>query len=205
MVLVNDSLTVVLVGDWNKLYIQPDWMASNIFEKEELEIGVNGQGTDLSVAYRGDGVIISPSQSRMVFSVINTDDDTLNTLCGCLNRFMDKAVTPNLFAYGLNVDFVEEEGTLFAEVLDSMSDTSALVESGYEIISTNVNRTLKRDDKIIKMDSNIENKNLKIHFNEHHASEENKANISIEKINSFIKECCDILRGLGYEIEGDDE
>ena len=79
MVLVNDSLTVVLVGDWNKLYIQPDWMASNIFEKEELEIGVNGQGTDLSVAYRGDGVIISPSQSRMVFSVINTDDDTLNT------------------------------------------------------------------------------------------------------------------------------
>ena len=109
MVLVNDSLTVVLVGHWNKLYIQPDWMASNIFEKEELEIGVNGQGTDLSVAYRGDGVIISPSQSRMVFSVINTDDDTLNTLCGCLNRFMDKAVTPNLFAYGLNVDFVEEE------------------------------------------------------------------------------------------------
>lgn len=205
MVLVNDSLTVVLVGDWNKLYIQPDWMASNIFEKEELEIGVNGQGTDLSVAYRGDGVIISPSQSRMVFSVVNTDDETLNTLCECLNRFIDKAFTPHLFAYGLNVDFIEEEGTLFAEVLDSMSDTNAIVESGYEIISTKVNRTLKRDDKVIKMDSNIENRNLKIHFNEHHATEEDKADFSIEKINSFVKECSDILCGLGYELEGDDE
>ena len=27
MVFLNDSLTVVLVGDWNKLYIQPDWVA----------------------------------------------------------------------------------------------------------------------------------------------------------------------------------
>ena len=37
MVFINDSLTVVLVGDWNKLYTQPDWMASNIFEAEEKQ------------------------------------------------------------------------------------------------------------------------------------------------------------------------
>ena len=32
MVFLNDSLTVVLVGDWNKLYIQPDWVANNIYD-----------------------------------------------------------------------------------------------------------------------------------------------------------------------------
>ena len=36
MVFLNDSLTVVLVGDWNKLYIQPDWVANNIYETEEI-------------------------------------------------------------------------------------------------------------------------------------------------------------------------
>lgn len=204
MFFLNDSLTVVLVGDWNKLYIQPDWMASNVFEKEEIEIGINGQGADFSVSYRRDGIIISPGQTNMIFSVINTDDETLNKLCKYLNNFVEKAYTPQLFAYGLNADFVESEGILFAEVLDSMSDTNAIVESGYEIISTKVSRTLKRNDRIINMDSSLENNNLRVSFNEHHASEESICDFSIESIKGFIKECCEILHGLGYEIEGDE-
>ena len=66
---LNDSLTVVLVGDWNKLYIQPDWVANNIYETEEIEIGVNGQGSDFSVSYRCDNVIISPDQGKVVFQL----------------------------------------------------------------------------------------------------------------------------------------
>ena len=30
MHLVDGSVTVVLVGDWNKFYIKPDWVAGNI-------------------------------------------------------------------------------------------------------------------------------------------------------------------------------
>lgn len=204
MVLINDSLTVVLVGDWNKLYIQPDWVANNIFEKKEIEIGINGQGSDFSVTYKGEGIIIAPGQSNMVFSVISTEDDILNNLCKCLNNFIEKAYTPQLFAYGLNADFIEEDGTLFAEVLDSMLDTNAIVENGYEIISTKVSRTLKQDDKIINMDSNLENRSLRVHFNEHHASEETKPSFNLEQIRDFIKRCSDILCGLGYEIEGNE-
>lgn len=204
MFLINDSLTVVLVGDWNKLFIQPDWMASNIFEKEEIEIGVNGQGSDFSISYKGDGVIISPGQTNMVFSVINTDDEILDNLCKCLNNFIEKAFTPQLLAYGLNVDFVEDNDIIFAEVLDSMSDTTPIVENGYEIISTKVSRTLKQDERIINMDSSLENRNLRVHFNEHHASEENAPNFSRAGIREFLDECGRILLGLGYEIEGDE-
>lgn len=73
MFFLNDSLTVVLVGDWNKLYIQPDWMASNVFEKEEIEIGINGQGADFSVSYRRDGIIISPGQTIAIVKNINNN------------------------------------------------------------------------------------------------------------------------------------
>lgn len=204
MVLLNDSLTVVLVGDWNKLFIQPDWMANNVFMKEEIEIGVNGQGSDFTVSYRGNGIIIAPGQSKIVFSVTNTDDDTIDNLCSCLNNFIEKAYTPQLFAYGLNCEFIENDGILFAEVLDSMSDTNAIVENGYEIISTKISRTLKSNNKVINMDSNLESRNLKVHFNEHHASEEDKPKFNIEYIKSFIEECNRILCGLGYEIEGDE-
>lgn len=202
MVFINDSLTVVLAGDWNKLYIQPDWMAENIFEKDKIEIGVNGQGSEFSISYRGESVIISPGQSNMVFSVMNTEKETLLSLCKCLNNFIEKAYTPQLFAYGLNADFLEEEGILFAEVIDSMSDTNTIIENGYELISTKISRTLKRENKIINMDSRLDGNNLEVHFNEHH-TEENKPDFSLEYIRRFIEECSSILCGLGYEIEGD--
>ena len=204
MVFINDSLTVVLVGDWNKLYIQPDWMANNVFEKKEIEIGINGQGADFTVSYRGNGIIVSPGQSNMIFSVTDTADEVLNNLCKCLNNFLEKAVTPQLFAYGLNADFVEEDGILFAEVIDSMSDTNAIIENGYEIVSTKISRTLKRDNKIINMDSNLENKKLTVHFNEHHVLGETVPNLCVDDIKKFIEESCGILYGLGYEIEGEE-
>ena len=204
MVLLNDSLTIVLVGDWNKLYIQPDWMAKHVFESEEVEIGINGQGSDFTVVYRSNGVIISPDQSKLVFSVINTDNDTINDLCRFLNNFLEKAHTPQLFAYGMNIDFVEEDGSLFAEVLDSMSDTNAIIECGYEIVSTQISRTLKNAERVLNMDSHLENSKLKIHFNEHHASEESRPRFTIESLKGFLERCKQILQGLGYELEGDE-
>ena len=205
MVFINDSLTVVLVGDWNKLYTQPDWMASNIFETEEMEIGMNGAGAGFSISYRFSGVIISPNQRKMVFSVMDTEEETLGNLCRFLNNFIEKAYTPQLSAYGLNADFVEDDGILFAEVLDSMSDTGLLVENGYEVASTRVSRTLRCEDRIINMDSSLEDHRLTVRFNGHHVLVEGKPDFHIEYIKGFIEECRKILCGLGYEMEEDEQ
>lgn len=203
MFFVNDSLTVVLVGDWNKLYIQPDWMAENVYEEKEIEIGVNGQGSDFTVSYRCNNVIISPEQSTVIFSVANTSDEIIGKLCQYLNNFIEKAHTPSSIAYGLNGDFVEEDGSIFADVLDNMSDSNAIIENGYEIVSTQISRTLKSNDKIINMNSGLNNARLSVHFNEHHANEE-KPVFRVESIQGFISECCRIVRGLGYDLEGDE-
>lgn len=201
MVLIEDSLSVVLVGDWNKLYIQPDWMAQHIFEKKELEIGVNGQGSEFSVLYRGNGIIVTPGRDKMVFSAINMDSDTIGNLCKCLNNFIEKAFTTQLYAYGLNIDFIEDGGTVFAEVLDSMADTNAIIESGYEVIATRISRTLRNRDKIVNMDSSLEDSRLKVHFNEHHSEIEDKPDFDLTYIREFIDGCREFLCGLGYEME----
>lgn len=203
MVFLNDSLNVVLVGDWNRLYMQPDWMAEHVFEKEEIEICINGQDLALSMAYRSGGVMIAPNQSNVVFSVTGIGDE-IDNLCRCLNNFIEKAYTPQPLTYGLNADFMEEDGTPFAEVLDAMSDTIVIAEEGYEIISTNISRVLKLGNKTIGMDSTLENNILKIHFNEEHTLEESKINFYAEDIKTFLKTSKDILCGLGYEFGGDE-
>ena len=63
MIFAGDSLTIVLLGDWNRFYIQPNWIADNVYGRQEIEMGVNGQGIDFSVTYRCDGVTISESDT----------------------------------------------------------------------------------------------------------------------------------------------
>ncbi len=205
MVTIGNSLTAVLDGDWNKLYMQPEWMAGNIFEKSEIEIGVSGQGSDFTISYRADGVIISPSQSAMLFVAANIEDETLDNLSRCLNNFIKNASTPQPFAYGLNIDFMEDDDILFAKVLDSMSDANDIVKNGYEIISTQVNRTLRKDGRILNMDFRLDGQKLKVHFNEHHVPGQYKPDFNRESIIQFIEECTSILDGLGYEPEADED
>lgn len=204
MVFINDSLTIVLLGDWNKLYIQPDWIAENVYKKNEIEIGVNGQGSDFTVSYKSDNVIVTPEQNKVIFSVGNTNKETISYLCTCINNYVEKAFSPVNMTYGLNCDFIEEKDVIFADVLDSMSDTNAIIECGYEIESTKISRTLKNEDKIMNMDSNLDNSILNVHFNEHHAEVEEKPIFNFEIVKEFINECERIVRELGYDLEGDE-
>ena len=140
----------------------------------------------------------------MIFSVTDTGESELKSLCEYLNNFLEKASTPQFAAYGLNAEFVEENVSAFADVIDSMADAEALVNNGCVIVSTQISRTLRRNNKLINMSSNLENNNLQIRFNEHHIAEESRPNFTLELVKSFIKECREILSGLGYEMEGEE-
>ena len=83
MVFVKDSLSVILLGDWNKLFIQPNWVAENIFERDEMEIGVNGQGSDFGISYRCNNVRILPEQSKIVFAITNMNKENLEYMANC--------------------------------------------------------------------------------------------------------------------------
>lgn len=203
MVFINDSLSIVFIGDWNRIYVQPDWMAGNVFETPEIEVGVSIQGADYTIAYKNEGVTVTPSQTTMMFTAWNTDKKTLNYLCECINHFKNKALSPMLPAYGLNIDFIGNDSDVFSSVVDSMSDVQGIVNSQYEIVSTKVLRTLKRGDKILNMDTELDGSDVRIHFNEHHEAGTDILDFSTEYVDAFIEECSRIVRGLGYEMEGE--
>lgn len=203
MILKSNSLAVVLVGDWNKLYIQPNWIAEHVYEKEEIEIGVNGEGSDFTISYRSDNVIIVAEQSQVVFSAMNYDNMTLENMSKCINNFLEKANTPILSAYGINCDFSDEDGTIFAEVLDNMLDSTRILGQGYEIETAKVSRSLMKNGKNLNIDCSIEGTTVMIHFNEHHAVPE-KPVFSIEVFQEFLQNCRELVVGLGYEMEGEE-
>lgn len=144
MNIVDNSLTIVLLGDWNKLYIQPEWVANNIFCKPEMEIGVEAQGIEFNISYKCNNVIINPSQEKIVFTATNIEEETIKFLADCATNYINNAKTPHLTAYGLNVDFIENEDTLLSDLFDGISDTQALIKLNYEVINSQVSRTIKK-------------------------------------------------------------
>ena len=205
MVFVKDSFTIVLLGDWNKLYMQPDWIAQNVYERQEIEIGVNGQGTEYNVTYRCNGVIIAPTQSQVMFTACDVESGTIDYIVKCVNNFLMKATTPVLLAYGLNCEFVDSDGAVLAHVIDSMSDNSAIIEQGYEINAAKVSRTLIKDGNILNVEMMREGNGAKIHFNEHHGNPTTEMpTISSVQITSFISDCNGLVEAFGYDLEGDE-
>ena len=204
MVLKENSLVIVLVGDWNKLYIQPEWITQHVFNKNEVEMEISGRGSDFTISYKSNNVLIPATQSKMLFSATKIDKDTLQYLCLCLNNFVRQAQSAQKISYGYNVDFSDDNGSLLAKVFDSVSDNFNIVRAGYEIDSMRISQVLKRDKRKISIDSGLINNKAAIHFNEHHDGEDAGPSFCIEDINSFFCECKKILRAQGYEIEDDE-
>jgi len=202
MNIADSSLTVVLLGDWNKLYMQPDWVANNIFCKPEMEIGVEAQGIDVNVSYKCDGIIINPSQEKVVFTAANTKKETIGFLCQYATNYLCNAKTPYLSAYGLNIEFIETDDMILPEVFDNIMDTQELCKLNYTIINSQIQRTLKKDDKIINIQYSQEEDKTKIHFNEHHGEHiTDSIVLDYQSIFDFIETSKEIVNSLGYCFE----
>ncbi|MBQ8028181.1 MAG: hypothetical protein IJ262_02100 [Clostridia bacterium] len=202
MNIVDNSLAIVLLGDWNKLYVQPDWVATNIFCKSEMEIGVDAQGIDINVSYKCDNIIINPSQEKVVLTATNIKPETIDFLAKCANNYITKAKTPFLAAYGLNIDFIETDNTLLPDMFDNVSDSQVLSRLNYAIVNSQMNRTIEKDDKTINIQYNQEQNYSKIHLNEHHSEPDISSIVfDYERVVDFIGYSKDIVTSLGYDIE----
>jgi len=205
MNIVENSLTIVLLGDWNKLYMQPEWVANNIFCKPEMEIGVEAQGIEFNVSYKCNNIVINPSQEKIVITATNTEEETIRFLGDCATNYIGNAKTPHLAAYGFNIDFIETENTLLSDFFDSISDTTSLLTLNYEIVNSQISRTVVKDGNVINIQYTQEQSQSKIHFNEHHAEPNfETVTFNYESIIAFIENSKEIAIALGYEFEDDD-
>lgn len=207
MRLIQNSFSLVVLGDWNKLYTQPDWIVDNIFNCNDMEIGVNFSNPVVGVSYKKDDIIIIPAQDKFTFSLSKIDHDSFCNLTKIINNFLKEAKTPVNIAYGFNIEYNDEDTSIFAHVIDSISDSNALLGNNIEISSTEISRTLRINNKILNMMYMIDDSISTIRFNEHHDIQNplREIKINVDSLNSFINQCNKIVQLLGYELEEEDE
>ena len=102
----------------------------------------------------------------------------------------------------LTCEFSEINSSQFADVIDTISDNSKIIGSGFEILSTKISRSLSKDGIPLNLESSqIDNKTV-MHFNEHHGIPmEEMPVIEAKMIYDFIRAAKSLISALGYDIE----
>ena len=200
MLVRNNSLSVVILGDWSKTFIQPEWIAKNVYKMDEIEIGLNGEGTDITISYRANGISIIPNQLRIVFNLEEISDDNLRVFAEYINNFIQSAVTPVPLSYGINIEYFEENDTRFSDIVDTLPDTTEIISNGYIIETTKICRTLKGNNFLLNMEMTAEGNKVIVQFNEHHENIKD-VTVDVQSIKQCIERCNKIIEGLEYEIE----
>ena len=202
MHIVTGSISIVLRGDWNSYYLQPQWISEKICESEEMEVGFKVEGYKTSISYRKNNVTIDPRPDAMIFTAQTTDEEVLKTLTAFVTNFLATTETPAPIIYGLNVKYHESDTTSFAIVVDSISDSDKISDCGYIIEETHISRKITKDDKVLNVTFDMNTTGLTVSFNEHHTDYDENSKISYEDVKSFLDRTSFLLSKLGYSIEG---
>ena len=201
MKIVNNSFSIVLLGDWSKLYIQPEWIAENIIPEKKIDLFVNGNGLDYKVSYKYKSVTIIPSQERFTIFADIGFTDAIDDCLEITNNIIKKAVTPFFIGYGFNCSYEDEDTSVFSELMDKIEDQFKIIQNGYQINNTTISRELKKDGKILNFVITVEDK-VKLDFNEHHGQKfGNNLIISREDIKIFLNNCEIIVKTYGDNYE----
>lgn len=205
MTLTRNSITIVINGEWSSFYFKPKWIAENIYNSEEIEIGVSGEIPQYEVTFRCNGVILAPTSTHVAFTAMNNDEDVINNLVKAVGSFLQNAQTPIINAYGFNCDFNGDDEGVLASIFDEMSDNKAIIYNGYSIQSQSTSKTIIKDQKQINISSELSGTCAHIHFNDHKEGPLEPKSIQINKADvlTFIEECTDIMSSMGYDIEED--
>ena len=206
MRLLPNTFSVIIRGDWCKTYAIPDWLFRNVFETvDSVEVGVtvDGMNSSARITFRCNGVELEPGSDKVQFTVNDPKPEMMTYLATYFNRYMERATTPRINAYGFNVDYGEKDSSVFADVSDNLKDRTHIIRSGYQIDSTEIRRKLVHDDgTIINSQMRQEGDRVIAHFNEHHElPQQGPVNIRPEDLTAFIDRCSALLCAMGYRME----
>jgi len=209
MNIINDTISVVINGDWNRYFLSPDWLAKNIFDKQQIEaeMAFNGIGTILR--FNCDDVSVTPSMSQMTFICRKNSDEAIKKLEHRVSNFMKNAPSPLITTYGYNISFEERDSSNINATFDKIPDSINLIKHGAIIQSCTLHRTIELNEKTLEyvLYSNKSDTNFSFNWNIIFNKSNDQFEVIQDKIVNLKKECIEFLEncyGQKYKEENGD-
>lgn len=202
---IDGSLNCVINGDWNRRYIQPDYIGQTVFGVQEMDIQISGLGSDsFGIIFHSGKIRVLPRQDRVQFIADDFEDETIARFEEVVIRFCKEIHTPNLVSFGYNCVYSSEDSLGFAQMVDELKGVDELSDLGASISDTVIKRHISFEGKEINTTERMNGDTVSIEFNEHHSGENIREEIQTEgSIKDFLARTEKIVKAM-YPETGDD-
>lgn len=168
-----NSWTIVIAGNWNRMIFSPNWVGKKIFKTEALEVRVPLQITN-PVVYKFEDITLSISEDRVIIGMLVLSDECLtlgeNIACMILQQLHHTPVS----GIGVNFGFTEANPTkALVEALSHPDDSN--ISNDWDIKKQDLSRRLVKDSQLLNMSIVSDDSGVEISANFHkevkHANE----------------------------------
>jgi hypothetical protein len=163
-----EGWSIVVVGHWNSAIFSPGWIAGRLTSSKEVGIEFAVDEPIQPPRFTFDGISLRLAERRLVLAPSTPDDIVLQQMEDVACKVLGELPHTPISAIGINFQFLEPEpvGTI-AELFD-LKDGGPLSDSGFLLKSTDIKRTVERDDQLLNLTLSFrENSTILIDFNFH--------------------------------------
>lgn len=158
---------IVIAGFWNRMIFQPQWVARQIYELDEIETLVS-LVPSAPVIYRGHGVELRVTDARLQFVAREASDDTLERAESLACKVLQKLDVTPVSAVGINFGYVEQHPSDVLLRSLNFGDDAEIAMQGWEIGSKEIKRALRRADLNLNLTYTLLDGRTVVDLNFHH-------------------------------------
>lgn len=168
---VKDSFNILLFGAWNPSIFSQKWMLENLADNDDSDI-ITAYPLEDPTAPRKisfDGINMYPGRKQLLLSPEDTKLKGSKIAANKLTKILDLLNHTPLGNYGINFRFIESNNLKKLQN-DLDFDSKSLIDSStYELLSSNVTRSFKMNDKcLLNFTISDTNDGIVLAFNFHH-------------------------------------
>lgn len=164
----DESLTIVIAGNWNKYILTPEWVSKNLFDAAELKVEIP-ISMNLPPRFADKEIRFIPSNNSVILVPLILTDEVLNKVEAMAVKLIEKLPYTPIGAFGINFGFIEDNPEASLCALFNTSDQEPLSTFGCDIKSCIISRKLEFEGKTINLTiTNDEASNISFDFNFHY-------------------------------------
>ncbi|MBQ3460315.1 MAG: hypothetical protein IJH14_06560 [Solobacterium sp.] len=198
---VENTLSIVFVGDFNRKYINFDWLSKNVFKESSIEMGVSIQDEQATISYGVDDIIIIPNQKKIVFQIKGMNDNKLEHFSECVCSFLNNIPERLISAYGINSNYTEEDTLLISKEIDSLDSQKGLVRNGFNLLGMTSRRQIEKKDIIYNISISTNTNMTSISINEDYQGIKENPKINKETFIKHFERTKEIIESFGFIME----
>lgn len=166
MKIIDESISLVIPGNWNRHILTPNWVAKNIFQIESIQVEFAINGT-LPPRYTHDKIRFIPHHSRITFIALDINESTFESIEKMSIRLLELLPHTPTNSFGINFQLIETEINPAVLTLFKFDDNAKIIDSCYtddcDIIESSIIRKIKLNDRDLNF--TIVNKTEHTEFN----------------------------------------